>query len=70
MITEFDCFEDFLAVYCKIDGKPEILIKDLNRDDVQALNVTEDVGEIQPMVNDNYRSQKLDFMFSSPFVYQ
>lgn len=70
MLTDYDCFEDFLALYCKIDGRPDILIKDLNSDDVQALNLAEDVGEISPMVNDNYRSQKLDFLFSSPFVYQ
>ena len=69
MITDFDCFEDFLALYCKIDGKPDILIKDLNSEQVQALHVTESVGEITPMVNDNYRAQKLEFLFSSPFVY-
>jgi hypothetical protein len=43
-------------LYCKIDGKPEILIKDLETKDVQALNVTNDVGEIAPMVNENYKS--------------
>jgi len=26
LITEFDSFKDFIAVYCKRDGKPEIII--------------------------------------------
>jgi protease II len=29
VITEFDCFEKFIALYVKIDGKPDVLIYDL-----------------------------------------
>lgn len=69
VITEFDGFQDFIAVYCKIDGKPEILVQDLNTKQIVPLNVTKDVGEILPMVNDDYKSDQLSFMFSSPFIY-
>ena len=70
MITEFDGFENFIAVYCKIDGKPDLLIQDLNSKKVEALKITDDVGDILPMVNDDYHSDKVNFLFSSPFVYQ
>lgn len=30
LITEFDPFKDFIAIYCKRNGKPEIIVQDLD----------------------------------------
>jgi protease II len=70
VITEFDCFSSFVVLYCKVNGKPDILIHDLDSHKTTPLNVTPDVGEISPMVNDDYNATSVDFMFNSPFIYQ
>lgn len=70
VITEFDCFESFVVLYCKVNGKPDIWVHDLDSKSTRPLKVAADVGEISPMVNDDYKATKVDFLFSSPFVYQ
>jgi protease II len=50
LINEFDGFENFIAVYIKNQGKPEILILDLNNNETKKLKV-DDVGEIYPGLN-------------------
>ena len=30
LITEFDPFKDFIAIYCKRNGQPEIIVQDLD----------------------------------------
>jgi protease II len=50
IINEFDGFKDFIAIYIKNQGRPEILIQDLNTKTFTTIN-TEDVGEIMPGLN-------------------
>ena len=69
MITELDVFKDFFALYCKKNGRPEIMIYDLDKREFQSIDVDEDVGEILPGLNQDYDSKQLSFMFSSPFIY-
>ena len=69
VITEFDGFKDFIAIYCKRAGVPEICIQDLENKKFQSITVDNDVGEILPGLNQDYNSSQLNFMFSSPFVY-
>ena len=69
MITEFDAFKDFLAIYCKKNGVPEILVQDNDTKQFNTVSVDNDIGEILPGLNQDYDSQALTFMFSSPFIY-
>ena len=57
-------------MYCMRNGKPEILVQDLNDGKVNKVTVNDDVGEILPSVNEDYEATSLSFHFSSPFVYQ
>ena len=72
VISEFECFDSFIAVYATELGRPQVIIKDLN--DMSKPNhvvrVNEgDIGEIEPMLNQEYNQTHLRFLFSSPFVY-
>lgn len=33
VVTEFDAFKDFIAVYCTRNGKPEVMIRDLEKEE-------------------------------------
>ena len=46
VITEFDGFKDFIAIYCKRAGVPEICIQDLETKKFQSITIEIDVGEI------------------------
>jgi oligopeptidase B len=70
VITEFDSFENFIAIYCKRNGKPEILIQDLDTKTFDSVNIDQDVGEIHPGINQDYNAQELTFTYESPFVYE
>jgi len=55
IISEFDCFEKFIAVYVTQNNRPKIIIQDLDSKDFHTLEVNEgDVGEISPMLNQEY----------------
>jgi hypothetical protein len=55
IISEFDCFEKFIAVYVTQNNRPKIIIQDLDSKDFHTLEVAEgDVGEISPMLNQEY----------------
>ena len=69
LITEFDPFKDFLAIYCKRNGKPEILIQDLDTKKFSIINVDGEIGLIQAGMNSEYDTKLLNFNFQSPFVY-
>lgn len=69
IISEFDGFKDFIAIYIKNQGRPEILIQDLNTKSFTSIS-SDDVGEITPGLNQDYDSSSLRYSFSSPFVYQ
>jgi len=51
VITEFDGFHDFIAIYCKRRGIPEILVQDLETKAFHTVNIDNDVGEIMPGLN-------------------
>lgn len=71
LISEFDCFENFIAVYVKENNRPKIIIQDLETKEFNVIEINNgDVGEISPMLNQEYQKDTLRFMFSSPFVYQ
>ena len=69
LIAEVDAFKDFIAVYCKRDGKPEIIVQDLDSQKFSTINVNDDVGAIAAGMNQEYESKLLNFNFQSPFVY-
>lgn len=69
IINEFDGFKDFIAIYIKNQGRPEILIQDLNTNQFDSIKV-DDVGEIIPGLNQDYETDTLRYQFTSPFVYQ
>jgi len=70
VITEFDSFENFIAIYCKRNGKPEILIQDLDSKTFDSVDIENDVGEIHPGINQDYKANELTFTYESPFVYE
>lgn len=52
MISEFDCFEDFIAVYVTQNNRPKIIIQDLNTKEFNVIEINDgDIGEISPMLN-------------------
>lgn len=69
IINEFDGFKDFIAIYIKNQGRPEIIIQDLNTKAFTNISV-DDVGEITPGLNQDYESDSLRYSYSSPFTYQ
>jgi len=70
VISEFDCFKDFIAVYVRHNNRPKIIVQDLDSASFSTVQVNEgDIGEITPMLNQDYTASTLRFMFSSPFVY-
>ena len=71
IISEFDCFEKFIAVYVRQNNRPKVIIQDLESKEFHVVEVNGgDVGEIHPMLNQDYNQEHLRFCFSSPFVYQ
>lgn len=69
IINDFDGFKDFIAIYIKNQGRPEIVIQDLDTKKFTNINMN-DVGEIYPGLNADYTSQELNFIYTSPFVYE
>jgi len=69
LITEFDPFKDFIAVYCKRNGKPEIIVHDLDSKKHSTINVNNDIGAIGAGMNQDYETKNLNFHYQSPFVY-
>ena len=70
LITEFDAFKDFVAVYCKRNGVPEIIVHDLDTSKYSIININDgDIGAIFAGMNQDYDSKVLNFNFQSPFVY-
>lgn len=70
VISEFDCFKDFIAVYVRHKNKPKIIVQDLDSKEFSDLKVNDgDIGEITPMLNQNYDTDRLRFMFNNPFIY-
>ncbi len=69
VISEFDGFKDFFAIYCKRNGVPEIVIQDLDTKKFNSVKVNDEIGEISPGLNSDYNASDLNFFFSSPFVY-
>ncbi len=39
VINEFDAFKDFLAIYCKRNGKPEIVVQDLSMMSLKTIDI-------------------------------
>jgi protease II len=71
VISEFDCFEKFIAVYVTQNNRPKIIVQDLDSKEFHIVEVNDgDVGEISPMLNQEYKQTNIRFLFSSPFVYQ
>ena len=68
IINEFDGFKDFIAIYIKNQGRPEILIQDLNTKTFTNIEAG-DVGEIYPGLNQDYESTSIRYSYSSPFIY-
>jgi protease II len=50
VIDEFDGFKDFIVIYIKNQGRPEMLIQDLETKAFSTISV-DDVGEIHPGLN-------------------
>ena len=69
IINEFDGFKDFIAIYIKNQGRPEILIQDLDTKEFNTIKM-EDVGEVVPALNQDYEQKTLRYTFSNPFIYQ
>ncbi len=51
LITEFDPFKDFIAIYCKRNGKPEIIVQDLDTKKYSVINVNNEIGVIMAGMN-------------------
>lgn len=57
-------------MYCKRDGKPEIIIQDNDTHRFSTINVNDgDIGAIAAGMNQDYDCKMLNFNFQSPFVY-
>ena len=56
VISEFDGFKDFFAIYCKRNGVPEIVIQDLDTKKFNSIKVNDEVGEISPGLNSDYNA--------------
>ena len=69
LITEFDPFKDFIAVYCVRHGKPEIIVHDLDTSKYSIINVKNDIGRIMAGMNQDYDTKLLNFQYQSPFTY-
>jgi len=69
LITEFDPFKDFLAIYCKRNGRPEVIVQDLDSKKYSIISMNNDVGTIQAGMNQDYDTKMLNFNYQSPFVY-
>ena len=69
LVTECDAFKDFIAIYCKRHGKPEIIMQDLDTNKYQIVNVNDDLGAIAAGMNNDYDTETLNFNYQSPFVY-
>ena len=55
VISEFDCFEDFIAIYVRHNNRPKIIVQDLKTQKLKEIEVNNgDIGEIEPMLNQNY----------------
>lgn len=53
------------------NNRPRIIIQDLNSKEFNVIEINGgDIGEISPMLNQEYRKDTLRFLFSSPFIYQ
>jgi len=63
LITEFDPFKDFIAIYCKRDGKPEIIVQDLDTRKYSIINVNDDIGAITAGMNQDYDTKLLNFQY-------
>lgn len=71
IISDFDCFKDFIAVYVKVNNRPQIIVQDLNTKKLHSVQVNDgDIGNIQSMMNNQYEVNSFRFLFSSPFIYQ
>ena len=51
VMTEFDGFKDFIAIYAKRNGIPEICIQDLATLKFTRISDDNDLGEIYPGLN-------------------
>jgi protease II len=69
LITEFDPFKDFLAIYCKRNGKPEVIVQDLDTKKYSVISMNNEVGLITAGMNQDYDTKSLNFHYESPFVY-
>ena len=63
LITEFDPFKDFIAIYCKRNGKPEIIVQDLDSKKYSIVNINDDIGTITAGMNQEYETKLLNFQF-------
>ena len=54
VITEFDGFKDFIALYCQRQGVPEICIQDLETKQLKSISINDNCGEILPGLNQDY----------------
>lgn len=63
IITEFDPFKDYIAVYCKRKGKPEIIVQDLDSKKYSIISMDNDVGTIMAGLNQDYDTKKLNFNY-------
>lgn len=52
IISEFDCFENFIAVYATQDNRPKIIVQDLDSKEFHVVQINDgDIGQIEPMLN-------------------
>jgi len=63
LITEFDPFKDFIAIYCKRNGKPEIIVQDLDEQKYSIISINNEIGTIAAGMNQDYDTKKLNFQY-------
>lgn len=50
-------------MYCKKNGVPVIIIYDLGTGKFNEISIANDVGEISPSLNQDYRADHLNFIY-------
>lgn len=70
VVSDYDGFKNFIAVYMKKNGEPLIKIIDLEDTSNQHTVQVGQEGSNSPGLNQNYDQNTLRFIHQSPFIYQ
>lgn len=72
IVEEVDMFNDYLAIYQRVEGIPKVLIYQLSTGSFTEVELKhkDKVYAISPGINMDYNTETLRFTYSSPVVYE